>query len=528
MRRTTPMKAFLFSIPSSLLIAGAVACGESSDDPFGTGGAGATTGGASGSGTGGSGTGGTGQSGGGGSPGGGTGAVAGNGPAGSAGALNPGGSGGSAGTGGAAGAGAGAGGSAGSSAGAGGGTPVTCTITATSSVSTAIPTVGIVTWSTDLAGLTDARIEFGPTTAYGMTAPVNLTRMNYRTLLLGMKPSREYHFRVVARAGQSECTGTDSTLMTGALSNVPTINRMTNDATALAGGFLVGSLSHSQMAFILDADGDVVWWHSVGGASRAHLSADSQSMWLLTTNQAGGNPSVRRVSMDGMGETETHTEFGDAHHDFVVLPDDTIGFLQYYMNGRDRVMERAPDGTVRQVIDIPMAHGGTTNNHANSIQYYAPDDSYTVSDLDQNCYVKFSRQGEVAWVLGGNTSEFTGTGSTWTREHGHHLLAPNRILFFNNGANNTNAVIREVTLDLTAMTAANTWQYESGQRSNTLGDAQRLWNGNTLATYSNANTIHEVSASGELLQSLQFMAGGLGYTLKRQSLYGPSPKQSVP
>jgi hypothetical protein len=529
MRKPTPMKAFLFLVPSSLVIAGAVACGESSDDPFGGGGAGTMTGGASGSGAGGSGTGGAGQGGAGGSPSGGAGAIAGSGPAGSGGAANPGGSGGSAGAGGTPGGGAGAGGSAGSSAGSGGGTPVSCTITATSSLSTAIPTVGIVTWSTDLAGLTDARIEFGLTTAYGMTAPVNLTRMSYRTLLLGMKPSREYHYRVVARAGQNECTGTDGALMTGALSNLPTINRVTNDATALAGGFLIGSLSQMGNAFILDGDGDFVWWTTIATASRVHLSADSQYMWSLATNQSGGAPQVRRVSMDGMGGVEMHDEFGDAHHDIVVLPDDSVGFLQYYMDGRrDRVMERAPDGTVRQIIDIPMAHGGTTTNHSNSIQYYAPDDSYTVSDLFQNCYVKFSRQGQVAWVLGGETSDFTGLGSTWTREHGHHLVQPNRLVFFNNGEMNSNAVIREVTLDLTAMTAANTWQYEGGQRSNTLGDAQRLWNGNTLATYSNANTIHEVSPTGELVQSLQFMAGTLGYTTKRQSLYGPTPKQSVP
>ena len=106
---------------------------------------------------------------------------------------------------------------------------------------------------------------------------------------------------------------------------------------------------------------------------------------------------------------EMHPEFGDAHHDLVVLPDESVGFPQY-MGGRDRLMERAPDGTVRMIVDVPMAHGGTTNNHANSIQYYAPDDSYTFSDLDQNCYVKVSRQGQVAWVLGGDTSDFTGAG----------------------------------------------------------------------------------------------------------------------
>ena len=86
-------------------------------------------------------------------------------------------------------------------------------------------------------------------------------------------------------------------------------------------------------------------------------------------------------------------------------------------------------------------------------------------------------------------------------------------------------MIREVTLDLTAMTAANTWSYEGEVASTTLGDTQRLWNGNTLATYSNSSIIHEVSPTGELVQSLQF-SGGLGYTSKRQSLYGPPPKQT--
>jgi hypothetical protein len=397
-----------------------------------------------------------------------------------------------------------------------------------SSLSSAIPTVGIVTWSADLAGITEARIEFGPTNAYGITAPVNLAQPSYRTLLLGMKASRTYHFRIVARAGQSECAGPDQTLTTGALTGVPTINRTTNDAGALAGGYLVGSISQTGSSFILDADGDVVWWFASGSASRAQMSYDGQFMWFLATNQGGGSPNVRRVAMDGTG-LEMHSEFGDAHHDIVVLPDESVGFFQYYMNGRDRLMERSPDGMVHQIVDVPTAHGGVTNNHSNSIQYYAPDDSYTFSDLDQNCYVKVSRQGQVAWVLGGSTSDFTGPGATWTREHGHHLIAPNRLLFFNNGSNGSRAVIREVTLDLTAMTATGSWQYEGNLTSNTLGDTQRLWNGNTLATYSNAGTIHEVNPTGELLQSLSFSAnGGIGYSMKRRSLYGPPPKQTGP
>src|SRR6185503_6115581 len=127
-------------------------------------------------------------------------------------------------------------------------------------------------------------------------------------------------------------------------------------------------------------------------------------------------------------------------------------------------------------------------------------------------------QGQVAWVLGGTTSQFTGPGATWTREHGHHLLAPDRILFFNSGERGADSVAREVTLDLVAKTATTTWMYAGGEASTTLGDVERLWNGNTLVTYSNAGIIHEVDAAGTLVQTTSFSTmGGMGYATKRQS-----------
>ena len=52
-----------------------------------------------------------------------------------------------------------------------------CTITVSSStISENIGTVGIVEWSTDLAGMTEAWIEFGKDTDYGVSAPVDTGR----------------------------------------------------------------------------------------------------------------------------------------------------------------------------------------------------------------------------------------------------------------------------------------------------------------------------------------------------------------
>jgi len=83
-------------------------------------------------------------------------------------------------------------------AGGAGGAAQSCTFTQSSSPSQKIGTVGIVTWSTTLAAPQSARIDFGLTTSYGMSAPVDLTQPSYRTLLLGMKSSHTYHYRITA------------------------------------------------------------------------------------------------------------------------------------------------------------------------------------------------------------------------------------------------------------------------------------------------------------------------------------------
>ena len=115
-----------------------------------------------------------------------------------------------------------------------------------------------------MASVQSAKIDFGLTTSYGMTAPVDLAQANYRTLLLGMKASRMYHFRITAVSGGSQCQSPDYTIMTGPLATglvKPTV--MTRNAAALSGGFLltgqyVQNSTGNGPAYILNADGDYV------------------------------------------------------------------------------------------------------------------------------------------------------------------------------------------------------------------------------------------------------------------------------
>jgi hypothetical protein len=73
------------------------------------------------------------------------------------------------------------------------------------------------------------------------------------------------------------------------------------------------------------------------------------------------------------------------------------------------------------------------------------------------------------------------------------------------------------------MTATEVFRYTSeGNGSSSLGDAQRLPNGNTLVTYSNQGVIREVDSGGQVVQT--FETDALGYVMHRASLYGPPPK----
>ena len=556
----------IFSAYVSLAVA-VIACGEPATDVGNTGGSPAT-GGVSGAATGGSGLGGTPPGAGngaggavagtgntagvgptGGTSGAGTGGVSGgtggfgnvgnvggDGTSGAGGAPPTGGTGGSSGTtGGTAGTGTtggtGGGGRGGSSGGGSGGS-VSCTITATSTRSTAIPTVGIVTFTTTLTGITSARIDFGPSGATPtMQAPVDLMAANYRTLLLGMKGAREYLFRVVLTSPAGTCTSQDYTFTTGAVpSSVPRITRTAMNAAAQDRGFIITSAGVSgggQPAYIIDADGDVVWWASApNSASRARMSYDGKDMYMMALNVQNSGGEMRKVSMDGMTTMNNISGLASGHHDFTVLPDNGIAVI-LWSGSCTSIVERSASGTISTVLaNVNTVYQTSADCHTNAINYYASDNTYTLSDRNVNAFVKIRRTGQLVWQFGGSNPRgqaFTGSQS-WQVNHGHHGLADGTFLFFNNGTmQGGNSTALSFMLNTTSWTATKqSFEYRaSGVNSSVLGDVQRLPNGNTLVTYSTAGQIHEVSPTGTLVQRLQSSANSFGYAEFRKSLYGP-------
>ena len=425
----------------------------------------------------------------------------------------------------------------------GSGSQIACSINVTThALSTEIPTVGIVEWSTDLAGLTEAKIEFGLDTDYGMTAPVDLTETNYRTLILGMKAGgRTYHFRVVARAGDQICTGEDNALPpTGEPPNsLPLLTLTPAQADGLEGGFLVfetlkqtfGTGVPDSPVYIVDGDGDFVWWYTNTGivdVGRARQSYDGKFMWISAVNVLSQQDRVIRVNMDGTGEQDFTSEFTELNHDFAVHPDGTIAFIAYGSNNCDDIKERSPDGIVTTIINSGDAVGASAC-HCNAIHYDRNDDTIVFSELETSSIVKVSRTtGQVLWLMSSqNSSNATVTGINWVNQHGMHIIDESHLLFFNNSTGpNATAIEVELSLNGAIGTATEVWSYSSDLTVQILGDAQRLSNGNTLITFSTAGEIREVNPAGTVLQTIKPVGSGnlFGFAEKRRSLYGPPPR----
>jgi hypothetical protein len=186
------------------------------------------------------------------------------------------------------------------------------------------------------------------------------------------------------------------------------------------------------------------------------------------------------------------------------------------------LVERAPDGTIKTVVRLDSKiYKSSAAFHANGLRYHVADDSYTVGDRDAQLIVKLTRQGKVLWQIGGDCTGAPAPrcaasvlGSTI---HGQQQLDNGNLLVFRNIGD---AREYKLTETATALTTSVVWSYMmTGVQSELLGDVQRLPNGNTLVTFSTGGFIHDVSPSGELLQTIE--ANTFGYSNFRETLYGP-------
>lgn len=408
-----------------------------------------------------------------------------------------------------------------------------CTFTISDEMSERIATVAAVEWSVDAGSISDAHIEFGLDTNYGLAAPVDLSEPNLRTLLLGMKPSKTYNYRIIATVDGETCSSDNRTVTTGAVTTALAQPEITITAPEKHyGGYMYSTkwgTGNDGPAWIMDQDNEYVWWYAdpmIGDVFRTRMSMDGKYMWMRNTGQTAGSGALLRITMDGLQEERWDDEVALSTHDFAVMTDGRLGLILWESDASTRCAEIAifdpADGSLTPIFNARDAHG-SDSCHVNNIHYYAEDDTFTFSDYESDCYVKITSAGELVWVLNGPASDFTGT--SWSRQHGIHFLSQDHMMVFSNGEFGGATEVYELRLDLTAMTVETLWSYDDGPSTPFGGDVQRLPNGNTLIAYSSTGEIHEVDANAQLVQKLVWPEGNpVGYTTVQDSMYTESPR----
>jgi hypothetical protein len=428
-------------------------------------------------------------------------------------------------------------------------------------LSSKIPTVGIVTWSSSSA-LDSAFIEFGrDMSAFEYQAPVDLEEPSYRTLLLGMKADTQYYARISAVSGGKTLTSDVIPLKTGFLPNgLPQVTVTDHDASALyaGGGFTLnctglstgglggldpggtGGASESY-AFAFDKDGDQVWAFGltdspVEGCSRARMSPDGKYLWVGNFNNASTMGAVIRVSMDGLEEPKT-IPIRARNHDFAFFPNGNLLYWEQqngggYTTTEDGMRTEGPD-TIREmnpdtlvVTDLydqtrdfaeQIEEKGSHTNQAN----FVPELNAISFSLRHTSTIGLISYpgGELLGIFGGPNTTFAAM--DWTIQHGHDVHADHLWVFNNQGENGGSSVLG-FDYDLGSGTATSTLTYDSGASSGAFGDVKELPNGNLYVTYSTSGVLHAITQSGTLLRELK-VNGSLGYSEHRATLYGPPP-----
>jgi hypothetical protein len=367
----------------------------------------------------------------------------------------------------------------------------------------------------------------------GGEAPVNLDALadrTLRTLLLGLKQARDYTFHIEATRDGQICVSPERALpTTGRLTISPPVTVTVAHADEREPGFIVTSSGTSlpSSAFIVDADGDIVWsFAGPESTTRALMDFEGETMWMLALNVLNEGGEMRSVSMDGEREERDVEGLGTAHHDFTVMPGGKVATLAWREPGVDTesgLVIRSPDGTVTNPFQIGANLYVSDTFHANAIHYIASDGGFTIADRNPNLVVKVSATGTPEWQLGG-ACETAPTGDrcspqAWQVNHGHHLLDDGTFVLFNNGYQEPAHVLEfRLAATPTSFAATLVKDYAGNQASDTMGDVQRLPGGNTLVTYSGDGKIVELDRDWNEVQTFSVR---VGYSSWRPTLYGP-------
>jgi arylsulfate sulfotransferase len=413
----------------------------------------------------------------------------------------------------------------------------------------------------DLTTDVPARVTVGVTgagEAWGVVFPAYET--THALPIVGLKADRAYTVRVtvVDQRGQSLVLDPALDVVTAPLpADFPAISVLVSDPLRMEPGFTLldrfrrggGGLGESY-TMIVDQGGEVVWYAPVGGSAMLQLPS---GRLRFRSGERPGTDMVAVRDLDLFGDFAQTIPLADPgkglHHDlyptakgtFLSLSSETAVVSGYPTSltdpgaptqtasiEDDPVVEFAADGSLlhrwplTNLIDPTRVGFGALDvnpvgldwAHANAVIDDPADDSILVSVRHQDAIVKFSRAGQLKWILGPHDNwsapwqpfllDPVGAPFSWQwHEHAQMITPAGTLLLFDNGnyraspfdgtvpmaAPDSYSRAVEYAIDERQMTVQQVWEY-SPQGADRLYSASRGdadWmptTGNVLITYS--------------------------------------------
>ncbi len=336
-------------------------------------------------------------------------------------------------------------------------------------------------------------------------------------------------------AGQPVCS-TPRTASTGAVdARIPPVSQVGASGapdTLLAVPVLT---LEGRFATLVDSLGRFVWSREIDrDAPRVRLAADGDALLV-----GGPAPSIdedaiiQHIALDGQVVDETPILGG--HTDFTALPDGSLAMLGWDIRSfddrrllGDTVLERSPEGALRQVWSIyedysPDLDGDYHSDyyqadpdvedwsHANGLEYSADTDAYYVSVSTLSLIVAIDRgSGRMLWSVGQVDPTVETPEGLVINPHSVQRLDDGSFLVFNRGKEVCSNITR-FTVDEDAARAELVERYVSPDCLEVLlfGDTRRDDGGRTFISWSSSGRLEELDPDGTSVRQVDLSLGGV-------------------
>ncbi len=332
------------------------------------------------------------------------------------------------------------------------------------------------------------------------------------TVIVGVPPETEVTWKLVAEAGSQTVESDEQMTPTWALpSDFPEFLLAENDPTGWEYPYILGTVGTSAInqwvLFMLNRDGQVVWyWYLDHGfwAPYVKLSLDNRSILFNARNSPEDDRRIYRIGIDGI----THQEWrlDGMTHAFAELEDGSLVYPKEV--GTDEEVTRVyPDGTTEEIWSCSgwWAETGSVNQPCfhNGLNWYEDRGTFLISFYNINTVAEVDfTTGTTVRSFGDVKTSYEFTDADVSFDFQHHPTWTSRgglMVTTSDPRNETWA--REFEVDEASESITQIWTYGEGEglEAETIGEATRLENDNTLMNWGSMPQIREVKLDGTVV-----------------------------